>query len=487
MTQPNHSGLQGWPWLAVGIVACTALAALLRLTLLGGQSLWVDEELTVRTVAQPWAGFWHSCIGDNNSPPLYFLLVKAVTAVAGDSDAALRLVSAISGTLSVALLSCLVLALGRSPSAALAAGFLLALNPLHVWFSQEARPYALMVCFGLLALLGAARAVRAGSVRAWGVLLLGSLLSFLSHATGIAFVAAAWLWFAIERPPRSAWKGLAAGSALFAAVAIPVTAYIASVQVSVPPPRAITGLELPYALYALVAGFSLGPSLRELQVGGAAALQGSGPALAAGAAAWAGMAWAGVAGRRGLALWFSLTIMPLGVALALAVQGDFPFNIRYAIGAVVGVAGLAACTGDQVGPRLRAGLHILLAGIFATATVQWFTNPRYAKDDARSAVAWLSAHAAPDAVIAVAPLYAEAVVEHYARRQAPAADIRPAESAADLAAMPRLDALVITRRQHVPRVEELMAFVREAGGPVERAEFPGFEVLLLRPRGPGPI
>jgi mannosyltransferase len=488
MPQADNSGPRGRRGAAMGILACAALAAALRFFHLGSQSLWVDEMLTAQAVAQPWSGIWHASIGDNNCPPLYFLLVKAVAAALGDSEWSLRLLSAASGSLSAALVSCLVLSLGRRTADALAAGFLTAIHPLHIWFSQEARPYALMLFFGLLALLAAGRARETNRPADWALFLLSSLLAFFSHVTGIAFVAIAWLWLAFERPGRKAWIGIASASALFAAAAVPMAAYMASIQVSVPPPRAMTGLELPYALHTLVAGFSLGPSVRELQIEGGAALRGEWVAVACVAAVWVAVAvFAALRRGRDLWPWLAALAVPLAIAFAIALLRDFPFNVRYAVASVVGITGLAACVAADA-PRLPGALLLaLVAAVTGAATVQWFCNPRYAKDDARSAVQWIARHAAPGSVIAVAPLYAEPVVEYYAKRAGLVADIRPAESAKDLAEFPRVDALVLTRRQHVARWEELQAFARRNGAEPRRAEFPGFEVLLLNPDGAGPI
>ena len=52
----------------------------------------------------------------------------------------------------------LVRAFGESTRVAILSAALLALNPLHLWYSQEARPYALLVCLGIGSLVCLLRA-----------------------------------------------------------------------------------------------------------------------------------------------------------------------------------------------------------------------------------------------------------------------------------------------------------------------------------------
>jgi hypothetical protein len=81
-------------------------------------------------------------------PPLYFLLVQAWS-IFGSSDAWLRALSVVFGVASIPLIHRLASRLG-GPGAGLAAAAFLALSPYHVYYSREARSYALL---GLLCVL----------------------------------------------------------------------------------------------------------------------------------------------------------------------------------------------------------------------------------------------------------------------------------------------------------------------------------------------
>jgi len=123
----------------------TLLAAAVRLCGLGVQSLWLDEAFSHLFATLPLDMVWQAMIVDAVHPPLYYLLMRLVVALVGGSEFALRFPSALAGVLTVALLY----RAGRAWSGGRAAGWaalLLALNPFHIWYSQEARMYALLGC-----------------------------------------------------------------------------------------------------------------------------------------------------------------------------------------------------------------------------------------------------------------------------------------------------------------------------------------------------
>jgi len=129
-------------WLLAGIIL---LGVWLRLYQLGAESLWFDEGWTALISQLEGQELRHALW---TLPfPLYYLLMSFWTEV-GSSEFWLRLFSALAGILSLPLLFQLArVTLGRR-TAHLAA-LLLAISPLHIWYSQEARMYALAVLLGL--------------------------------------------------------------------------------------------------------------------------------------------------------------------------------------------------------------------------------------------------------------------------------------------------------------------------------------------------
>jgi 4-amino-4-deoxy-L-arabinose transferase-like glycosyltransferase len=122
-------------------IALTALAAALRLPTLGSPSLWLDETLTGGLARGSLGDLLHRVAEQEANPPLFYLLEWAWARVAGTSEVALRLPSALFG---IALVP-VAFAIGRrlgGPRAAVALAALIAVHPLLVYYAQEARGYA---------------------------------------------------------------------------------------------------------------------------------------------------------------------------------------------------------------------------------------------------------------------------------------------------------------------------------------------------------
>ncbi len=154
----------------------TLLAAALRFTSLGHDSLWFDEELTRQTAT---AGFAAALAVRDHVPLLYWLTTVALRLLP-EHEVTLRLVSALAGVLAVPLL----VALGRAvrlPGTGLWAALLLAVSPFHIRYSQEARHYALLLLFGLLATVLLLRALERDRRRYWLAYGIAAALALLTH------------------------------------------------------------------------------------------------------------------------------------------------------------------------------------------------------------------------------------------------------------------------------------------------------------------
>ncbi len=118
------------------------LAAVLRFHLLGAQSLWNDEGNSLRLAQRPIAELLTAAAQDIH-PPGYYLALQGWINLVGDSEFALRALSALAGLLTVAC----VYALGNAlfaRGAGLLAATLVAVNSFEVYYSQETRMYALL-------------------------------------------------------------------------------------------------------------------------------------------------------------------------------------------------------------------------------------------------------------------------------------------------------------------------------------------------------
>ena len=138
---------------AVALAAILALALLVRVAGLEQESLWGDEAFTWWWTRQPFAALWGSGAALETNPPLYYSVAWLATRLLGDDESALRLPSVLVGTLGVAA----VFLLGRTAGGTrvgLLAALLTAMAAPHLYYSQEARTYALLSLLGTLAVWG---------------------------------------------------------------------------------------------------------------------------------------------------------------------------------------------------------------------------------------------------------------------------------------------------------------------------------------------
>jgi len=148
--------------LALGaIVLC---AFLLRLPGLR-ESLWYDELWSTKVILSGLQDLIGLCVVDPSAPAYYFLMFGWIR-IFGDSEVSVRIPPLVFGLLSVAL----TFFLARrwlSEAAAFLSAFLLAASPVHIWYSQEARPYSAAVFCVLAALLAFYHVQEPGRTHAW--------------------------------------------------------------------------------------------------------------------------------------------------------------------------------------------------------------------------------------------------------------------------------------------------------------------------------
>ncbi|MEZ4771368.1 MAG: hypothetical protein R2844_23490 [Caldilineales bacterium] len=178
----------------LALVLISLVALLLRLIGLGSKDLWQDEGTSIYYAQLPLHTlYWSLC---DPHPPGYYLALRVALAL-GRSEWWIRLPSALGGVLAVLLtyvqarvvLHPLPNATPRRVThAALLAAGLVAVSPLHVWYSQEARPYALLSALAL--------AMTASGTWWW-------LRPRLARA--LVYLLASWLALSLEYGALAAW------------------------------------------------------------------------------------------------------------------------------------------------------------------------------------------------------------------------------------------------------------------------------------------
>ncbi len=188
-------------WSLVGLVA---LGVALRFASLGLQSYHHDEAITaMRVIPGSFGEMLHAVKASESNPPLYYVLAWGWAKVFGTGEVGLRSLSALFGAAAVPV-GYLVGRQLATRRAGLILAATIAVNPMLIWYSQEARSYALLVFFGALALYFFVRALDSGRGRDLAFWAVASALALCSHYFAVFAIAieAAWLLVAL----RARWR-----------------------------------------------------------------------------------------------------------------------------------------------------------------------------------------------------------------------------------------------------------------------------------------
>ncbi|HKP92243.1 MAG TPA: glycosyltransferase family 39 protein [Thermoleophilaceae bacterium] len=374
------------------VAGLTLAGAALRFSTLDLQSFWHDEAVTVGRVLDPSLFTTLDRVpGSEATPPLYYALAWAWTKLFGAGEVGIRSLSAVIGTATIPV----AWWAGReliSRAAGVAAAALVAFSPYMVWYSQEARAYALLVLLCGLSLGLMARALRGDSARfvAWWALVAALALATHYFAVFVVvpeLIALAWLAPARRRATLAAGAFVGAvGLAL-----VPLAVY----QADRGHDGWIERIELSRRLRdtgkQFVLGYSGSPS-RALSVVAAVLL-----AVAAALALWHGRAY------RGFRLAAGVGAAALAIPLLAKVVGADYLYPRNMIGAWVVLAvslGAAAAAGAGAGwSRAGAAAIAGLCAVFLAIVIAVDTDTKLQRADWRGAAEAIGAAGAPRAIV----------------------------------------------------------------------------------------
>lgn len=401
-------------WLTV---AFTLLAFALRSHGLDARSLWIDEGLTFNRIGQDLAYALSNRIvidgvtTHDTVPALYFAQLYGFVQGAGATAFTVRLFSVLVSLPSVPLLYILGKRLSNA-TAGMSAALVGSLAPVYLWYSQEARPYTLLITFSLLSIYALLRVFSVGAPRheriRWGAAYVISTAAMVyTHYSGlfiVGFEAVYLIVVVAGRRRRSALVWLVGAGLLIS----PVIPFVLS--------RMATGAEkdyffvpLPTILWDLTNGFALGPSVRAEQVWWVDALF---VAIAA-----AGLLSLVRRGKGGWAAWLigylGLPLLTLYAAsyikpLYMGVRHLLIISPAYYLAVGIGLSALARWRW----PAFLAGLAVIVIGT-GYSTANYFNDPVYLKDDHRGLAQYLTTHARPDDAIVVDGAIRAMVFDYY--------------------------------------------------------------------------
>jgi uncharacterized membrane protein len=395
------------------LTAIIVVGAFLRLTGLNRQSLWFDEIDVVVRAQRPMGTVLRTFIAEGENGPLYNLMLAIWIRIAGVSEIAVRFPSAVAGTLAIPLMYYLARRLAGPTTGLLAAG-LLAISPYHVWYSQEAKMYALIVLLALASSTSLVEALERNRRLWWAAYALVTTLMFYTHVATVLIFVAQSLYVVLT---RNAWRGRERGWLVAAAV--------------------LTLPYLPIALWALrVVGGGVDTWQPDVGLWDATRILGIKFAVnradavieTRGALLYAVLAVGGavaLALRRRRERWWLLLVLlsavPI-VGLYLVSLRQSVFSDRYAIVALpaylILVAAVVAALAHhrRLWPLALVASFVLLA--FAWGPLRDVNRSTAAeKEDWRSAYAWVADQAQPGDVLLLHPGYIITTWEYYEQRE----------------------------------------------------------------------
>ncbi len=400
--------------ISVPLLIALAATTMLGLVALDHQSLWSDELGTWRvTVADSWPHWFTQLIYWPNSDaqiPLYHLYMRAWVQVFAPTEIALR--AANLPWIFLAFLAIVTTPVaGAARRLVLLVALALLLHPMVWYYTDEARPYAMILAgacvagSGLLARLlnpGDASRTAASDTR----LILGTAMlcgtSIIGVLWSVSFVLPVLPCMVRE---RWGWQRLTRGNmvlALFCALALLPIAYLYAATVihgiSATAFHENTLQSFAFGLYE-IAGFSgMGPGREELRVAGSAALAPYATPLALYGLAVGGTVllglWSGARHNRAQFLWIVIAaLIPLVMLYALGTikhwrvvgRHMMPLLFFFVLFLAYGLASLLGPWHSGLAKWSRRACAGLVLAVLITSSLQITRAERHQREDFRAA------------------------------------------------------------------------------------------------------
>jgi mannosyltransferase len=373
--RPRHvstpAWLSGWRLsrAAVAVGGLTILAAVVRFVGLAHQSYWFDEADTVSILHTSLGGLLTRVPRWETTPPFYFVMAWVWGHVFGYGEAGLRSLSALAGVITVPVGYAAATKLFSRRAGVIVAA-LIACNPLLVWYSQEARAYALLVLLTSVALLAFAH-VRIAPTRRWMIVwIVAAALALATHYyAALAIVPQAIFLVARQRRSRPVIISVLA----LAVWELPLLAIaLRQLQHNLGTSNWINRVPLLQRVQLLPKEFAIGPG------GPASGWLMLVSALVAAAGAWLALRRASRDERRSIVFVVSLAAGGFAIAIALILLGFDQWNTRnlLALWLPLGLV-IAAALGIRRAGALGAAGAVTLCAVGLATVIGVAANPGY--------------------------------------------------------------------------------------------------------------
>jgi len=176
------------------IIIIFCIAFLLRLPNLT-ESLWYDE--TWYTFIFLNAENIKAVLFNDVHPPLYPLLMRGWIEIFGDSELSIRIPPLIFGMISLGV-TFILFRNCFNRKIALLATFMMALSPVHIWYSQDAKNNMLLLMLTVLAAWSLERAWTQKRLRFWFLFTIAAILSLYTNIFALWIISALFAWLFLQ-------------------------------------------------------------------------------------------------------------------------------------------------------------------------------------------------------------------------------------------------------------------------------------------------
>jgi 4-amino-4-deoxy-L-arabinose transferase-like glycosyltransferase len=197
------------------MLSVVALGLVLRLINLSGRPLWYDEAFAVLYAEKPFATMLYGTVtrvegaAADVHPLFFYTMLHTWMLAVGQSPVAVRALSVLAGTATVVMAYLFARRLFDQRTG-LVAATIVAIAPFHVYYSQEARMYALLGFAAIATAYFFACAWANGGWENWLAFGFFAALTLYSHNLGFMFLVGLDLWVLWNwlRPRATRWRNL---------------------------------------------------------------------------------------------------------------------------------------------------------------------------------------------------------------------------------------------------------------------------------------
>jgi len=397
------------------------LGFILRVYRLGYQSFWTDEIITY-SISRLQPGEILTTHLGRNFPPLYYLIVHPLLKF-GSHESLLRFPSLVFGSLCIPLLY-LVLRKWQGKTVALTGAIIMAISPFHVWYSQEARPYALLLFLSILAVYLLQLLIEKPE-NLWIRLcfIAVTTATFYVHYIAVAFIGFVGIYTLVifnEQTWRYRLTTCTGVGLLMTPGLYRILTFLPNQSAN--PDGGFHLASLPYVIWAFGTGYSLGPTLSELHMQDRMSIVLPHVAVIIPVILLFSLLFLLGASR----LWQTdrLLFIPIGLwfffPLVLAVFGSIftthVFNVRYAIMAFPAFIICLAVGSNSFGERWQR--LIVVAAVIVISVIScgnYYFDEKYHRDNNRAAAVMLSTHGRENDIIIASAGYTSRNLKYYYR------------------------------------------------------------------------